>query len=134
MMKILHLIWMWNKQQRQPSIRNDADGHLIYHTGDILQNRCSWILWFYKKKMIKFFFLLHLSFFLFNFFSDFINFRKLFYWFNIFLKSFLSGELIRWARVWQLNFQFKRDSIFKILINVAFWTCETWVIDSDKIF
>jgi hypothetical protein len=25
--------------KRAPSIRDDADGHLIYHTGDILQNR-----------------------------------------------------------------------------------------------
>lgn len=25
-----------------PAIQDDADGHLIYHTGDILHNRCSW--------------------------------------------------------------------------------------------
>lgn len=30
--------------QRAPSVRDDADGHLIYHTSDILQNRCSWII------------------------------------------------------------------------------------------
>lgn len=32
------------KQQRAPSVRDDADGHLIYHTGDVLQNRCSWTI------------------------------------------------------------------------------------------
>ncbi|XP_058827164.1 uncharacterized protein LOC131687117 isoform X2 [Topomyia yanbarensis] len=28
-----------DEMEKQPSVRNDADGHLIYHTGDILHNR-----------------------------------------------------------------------------------------------
>lgn len=43
--KLEHVQNQLKPQQRQPSIRDDADGHLIYHNGDILQNRCSWILW-----------------------------------------------------------------------------------------
>lgn len=27
---------------KTPAIQDDADGHLIYHTNDILHNRCSW--------------------------------------------------------------------------------------------
>lgn len=27
---------------KAPAIQDDADGHLIYRTGDILHNRCSW--------------------------------------------------------------------------------------------
>lgn len=30
------------KQALKPTIQDDADGHLIYRTGDILHNRCSW--------------------------------------------------------------------------------------------
>lgn len=30
------------KQQPKPVIQDDADGHLIYQSGDILHNRCSW--------------------------------------------------------------------------------------------
>jgi serine/threonine protein kinase len=27
------------KLQRAPSVKDDADGHLIYHCGDVIQNR-----------------------------------------------------------------------------------------------
>lgn len=30
------------EQTAKPVIQDDADGHLIYHTGDILHHRCSW--------------------------------------------------------------------------------------------
>lgn len=44
-------VWLieidWNlgattQAPKVPAIQDDADGHLIYHTGDILHNRCSW--------------------------------------------------------------------------------------------
>lgn len=35
----------WRTQSsRAPSIEDDEEGHLIYHVGDVLLNRCSWIL------------------------------------------------------------------------------------------
>lgn len=34
----------WVQQSsRAPSVEDDEEGHLIYRTGDILQDRCSWI-------------------------------------------------------------------------------------------
>lgn len=43
-----HTTIVSQQQQPKPTIQDDADGHLIYHTGDILHNRCSWQ--FYEKK------------------------------------------------------------------------------------
>lgn len=34
---------VWTQSSRAPSVEDDEDGHLIYRTGDILQDRCSWI-------------------------------------------------------------------------------------------
>lgn len=31
------------QSSRAPSVEDDEEGHLIYRSGDILQNRCSWI-------------------------------------------------------------------------------------------
>lgn len=47
--------WWPEQPQKQPSVRDDADGHLIYHTGDILHNRCSWSI---NLNSLLFFFLL----------------------------------------------------------------------------
>lgn len=67
--------WLDTTQQRQPSIRDDADGHLIYHAGDIIQNRCSWSL-LYLLTLILFYY----YFFKFHFYFLFIfsYFRRLF--------------------------------------------------------
>lgn len=44
----------WFKQ-RPPSIQDDQEGHLIYKTGDVLQNRCSWQFFFCDTKNHIFF-------------------------------------------------------------------------------
>lgn len=36
------LWWCHVQSSRAPSIEDDEDGHLIYHHGDVLQDRCSW--------------------------------------------------------------------------------------------
>lgn len=44
-MNWLNWFWIWGsttQAPKVPAIQDDADGHLIYHTGDILHNRCSW--------------------------------------------------------------------------------------------
>lgn len=42
MMMVLNLIGLTKQTPKTPAIQDDADGHLIYHTNDILHNRCSW--------------------------------------------------------------------------------------------
>lgn len=48
----------WNEQAlKAPAIQDDADGHLIYRTGDILHNRCSW-KFYVKPLFLQIFFFL----------------------------------------------------------------------------
>lgn len=54
-----HFKWShsFNEQAIKPPIQDDADGHLIYRTGDMLHNRCSWyyilMQFIFKHKQTK---------------------------------------------------------------------------------
>lgn len=47
----------WNVEQslKAPAIQDDADGHLIYRTGDILHNRCSWKICEIYYKIVQYY-------------------------------------------------------------------------------
>lgn len=43
----LMCLWLMSddpQSSRAPSVEDDDEGHLIYRSGDVLQDRCSWIL------------------------------------------------------------------------------------------
>lgn len=42
------------EQTAKPVIQDDADGHLIYHTGDILHHRCSWQFFVFNFSIFMF--------------------------------------------------------------------------------